>query len=364
MSTILKALRRLETEKSSAESDKPLREELTQSLPVVDGRTAPLVPMVALVLGLALGGGAIWLLQGNREQPLANVAAAPAAEPLAEFSGVAGVPPVAVAPAVAEPRVAVAPAVGEPRVAAARPSEAEIRPVVPAPARADARRPTAEAVEVVKRPVRQPRIRGLAAPEALAPAPNAPVVTARAEVQKSPEPPQPLRVAERSEPKPPAGRTPRAQSQRAPVAHNVAQAVTPLAPLRETPDETPESAMRDERAQEQPLDELPIAEFVPRAAPARESMPEVVTARTDPAPRVVAPPPAPPARDAPLFRVAKTFWHPISTRREALIGLGDATPKRLREGDAIEDFTVTEIQPAAVLFERDGERIRRELGAK
>ena len=64
MSTILKALRRLEEEKAAAEEPRPLREQIASAPRAVERprRRGWLGATAALVLGVAAGGGLIWWL--------------------------------------------------------------------------------------------------------------------------------------------------------------------------------------------------------------------------------------------------------------------------------------------------------------
>jgi methionyl-tRNA formyltransferase len=83
VSTILKALRRLEEEKASAETGRPLREQVAAAGPPprAGGGRQWLAAVAAVVLSALAGGGAIWwLFGGERSQEPISVAATPVAE--------------------------------------------------------------------------------------------------------------------------------------------------------------------------------------------------------------------------------------------------------------------------------------------
>ena len=66
MSTILKALRRLEEEKAANEEPRPLREQIARAPGALRSRrTGWIAAAIALVLGIGAGGGAIWWLFGG-----------------------------------------------------------------------------------------------------------------------------------------------------------------------------------------------------------------------------------------------------------------------------------------------------------
>ncbi|GEM_PF-1448655 len=68
--------------------------------------------------------------------------------------------------------------------------------------------------------------------------------------------------------------------------------------------------------------------------------------------------------DIPDVTVVRTAWHPSSDRRSAKVRL-EATDEvlTLREGDAIGALVVKEISPSAVLFETGGVELRRRVGS-
>ena len=61
--------------------------------------------------------------------------------------------------------------------------------------------------------------------------------------------------------------------------------------------------------------------------------------------------------------MAKTQWHPLADRRIAWVRVpGDSEPRRVVEGDVVDGLLISQIEPSGVVFERDGEKIRRPLG--
>ena len=61
--------------------------------------------------------------------------------------------------------------------------------------------------------------------------------------------------------------------------------------------------------------------------------------------------------------MTRTVWHPSAARRVASVQLKGASAVQLiSEGDEFGTLKVVEIQPAAVLFRRDGVEIKRRVG--
>jgi hypothetical protein len=61
--------------------------------------------------------------------------------------------------------------------------------------------------------------------------------------------------------------------------------------------------------------------------------------------------------------VERTQWHPLAGRRIAWLRVpGESEPHRVVEGDVVDGLLVSAIEPSGVVFERDGEKIRRALG--
>jgi len=171
MSTILKALRRLEREKS-AQEDRPLKDEVTAA-PAGSSRGGfPLLLLMigAGVMGLALGASLLWLWPRMSAAPQAAAPVAQAPQPLRRAPGV--VPPVPMGPAehaaaavaaAAPPAPAAQPAPAPP----AAPSEPEAPPAPVASAPPEPVTPAPPPVAVVARPA--PSRPTAPAPEAAAP---------------------------------------------------------------------------------------------------------------------------------------------------------------------------------------------------
>ena len=65
----------------------------------------------------------------------------------------------------------------------------------------------------------------------------------------------------------------------------------------------------------------------------------------------------------PEFVVTQTVWHPAASRRVAMIRLkGEPAARSYSQGDGLGSLELVEIQPAAVVFQRDGVRIKRSIG--
>jgi len=274
MSTILKALQRLEEEKA-ASAPRGLREELAAARPS-RSRARRWLPGVVLIACLALG--IVWW-----GWPRA------AAPPLPQS-------PVAQQSPAREPDP-----VRRPTPAAARVVEPEVAVVLEPPGLPERGMPEqafSSSVEVVARPVAKSRI-------------------------PLEEPAAPIRAAPRAEPDAPA------------------EGVAPVAPA---PVPTREAS-------------------APKPAPLPPAVASTSTP-LPPTPREPAPEPATDsvARLAPPLRVEKTLWHPHPQRREALVAVGDGVVTRIHEGELIAGVRVAEIQPSGVVFEREGERIRRRVG--
>jgi hypothetical protein len=98
--------------------------------------------------------------------------------------------------------------------------------------------------------------------------------------------------------------------------------------------------------------------------PKAEVAPPVQKPAAKPAAARPAPPkeePAPPPAIA--VSVEKTQWHPLADRRIAWLNVpGESAPHRVVEGDVVDGLMVSKIEPSGVVFDRNGEKIRRGLG--
>jgi hypothetical protein len=326
LSTILKALRRLEKEK--APKDRPLREQVATSGD--DGRGDEPAPRRWPILVGAIGAGvftglAVLFLLLYRGAPSEEVPGAMPAQP----AETAAAPPAPAAPArkgILRPIPRAQPP------AAARP---------PAPAEVE----VAEEVEVIDRGTVPPRIalESGTPPEADAAAPR----------------PGSVRPFQRSDPKALPGRHLLPEEQPVAVEAPEAEATAPPAPEIARPAPAPEMA-RPEPAPE-----------IARRAPApeierRTPAPEVANrAPAQPEPEVAKPaarPPAPPAPAFPALRVEGTTWHPTAERRVALVAVGDEGAQSVREGEQVGGAVVRRIEPSGVVFEHAGREVRRKVG--
>jgi hypothetical protein len=318
MSTILKALRRLEEEREADARD--LRDEVLAQ-PRVEARR----PRLPLLVGAGAAGalivvGGFWLLDGRGagdDARASHDAPSPAVARAAPSpaSDAAGVPTREIAVA-RELRAAPRPAPTPELRAAPRPAPAP----EPEPARVAPR-----SAEPTRAPVAPPR--------------REPAPRPAAEVASSPPPkpapdPAPARVA-------------------------AAPAPAPVAAVARVAAAAPEPAIVEPAALAAPS---PIPQPASVAAPPPEAAgPEPETRAV---PGIVGRPEV--ARRAPLPRmvVARTLWHPTPGRRLAYLRVeGRPGTVELREGDAVGDAVVQQIDPSAVVFLHRGVEIRRRIGA-
>lgn len=115
---------------------------------------------------------------------------------------------------------------------------------------------------------------------------------------------------------------------------------------------------------------VPAAKLAARpvAVPAAKPVAKPVTKSVAKPVAKLSPPKAPPMPKVervpiPEFVVTRTVWHPNAARRVASVQLKGASAVQLvSEGDEFGTLKVVEIQPAAVLFRRDGVEIKRRIG--
>jgi hypothetical protein len=307
MSTILKALRRLEQEKAG--KDRPLREQVTglgggsRDDPGASRRW----PILLGGIGAGVtAGAAVLLLALSASDPAPPPAAAVAALPGAEDA-----PPPSAAPL--ERRATLSP----PAVAPAAPAASVVAP--PAPLASDE-------VEVVDRGLPGPRID---------PAP----VELPAATQEGPVPGsvRPFQHAER-----------RAQ----PAARRLPQEEPAAAP--------PPSASADPSPVTEAAPPSPAPPPVRETAPPSPSLAAPARPEAASAPRRAAPSPPDPF---PALRVERTTWHPLAERRLAVVDVAGEGARELREGDPVAGATVATIEPSGVVFRFDGRDVRRKVGA-
>lgn len=317
MSTILKALRRLEEEKARGVTSRPLREDVASGPVERPRRRLPWLPLAAMLIGAGLGASAWWVWPYERGgAPVRDVAAE---APAAAVSPVTAPPaPLAVA---AAPVVVAEPTAPPPEPAfsdAPAGLEPELETLEPGGPPEDA---FASAVAVVERPKPTPRIE---------PVPEKPVAKPERVIADPPRlAAEPTAVtAKRTPPKPVA-----------------AQPSAPLAPPAAKPAPVAEPAP-------------PVAKTAPAAPATRQEPPEPAPARVA---TTSAPAAAASEADAAAVRVKRTQWHPDATRRSADVELAGKS-ENVREGDVVGEYVVTEIRPSGVVLTRDGRTIERGIG--
>jgi len=356
MSTIiLKALRRLEQEKSTR-SDRPLGEAVAgvASVPAPQAATSRRWPMFAgigigiIVVGVATFAAIQWG-RGSAESAPAEVAAIPA-EPETP-----AVPGRAASDRAKAKRVAASRRTSQarqsrpgPNVARELPPEAPIPDVVvversqPSPASPLGTRRTPANIASL----RSPGLTGQQQPggsSATPPSGEFPTIdlsrleelqAAAKSAGKSPESPESIEAA-RVAATPPAP-APKSQPTPAPVEVAVA---------RPAPEPIPTSAPK------------PEPEPKAKAEPEPKPEPPLSFARKSP-PRPSLPPP-------PKVYVSRTVWHPDPSRRTAYVEFeGRDEIVALREGESIGPLVVTEIAPTGVSFDNHGSELTRRVGAR
>jgi len=377
MSTILKALRRLEEDELGRQAATLEESVVTPAEEVrASRRNALLVGLVAggLMVVVALG---LFSLLGRVGSAPTETAALP--EPIA---GRAVAPPsVATRPEAPAPspvstrrEVAVAP-VAPPlpaereRMAASDPAPRgapiTVPPTVPLTATALAPSPApSRAPSPAPSPALQP-----APDRALATKPASGAGVEREVVRSAPPVPAPAPVARLAPPPlpPPARSAP-------PEPNAVGTARTAPYPLQQRESAVAEVPDADVVYQEI-LDDLPLGSPERRALEAPHALagpgaaPEsdVVPALSSP-----SPPPSRPATVGPVavvervpeppFAVVQTVWHPTPSRRVAVVELEDGSSKRLAEGESLGGFRFTTIGLASVELERGDVKIQKRVG--
>ena len=311
MSTILKALQRLEDEKS-ANSERSLDEQVVARHSPPDPERRGLKIGIVAIGGFAVAAAAL-LFWFTREDPEANVAMEsppPAAAPVAE---------------------------AEQKVAAEKPRRK--RSARPAPA-ARAKQDSSEVevspvVEVVKRldaPPADSAVTKRAAPKRATPRAEAGAErpTRRSRARK----PDPQVAREAAQPRP----APEQVANAKPPTPEIAGDTVPVKPALAPP--TPVEA----------------AAVVPKPAPTAASA-LIPAAIREPEQKIIK------RAEFPSLSVQKTIWHPDADRRVAVVKLADAEEVlRLKEGDAVGPLVVKAIKPGSVLFKHDGIEIVYNVG--
>ena len=321
MSTILKALRRLEDEKSRAVTSRPLREEIASApREMPRRRRLPWLPVAAMIVGAGLGASAWWVwpyerggdpVRDARAGGVAQSPSTPGPTPPADSPVTRRLPPGFQA--------------GATQIEGQLEHLADAGPDTVAPP-ADA---FSSNVEVVQRPTPTPRLeptpKGERAPDRVIPDPPGFAV----------EPPAAL--ARRS----------KAPAPRDAAPERVAAAAGAALPEMTT-------------AAPQPVEPTPQAEQKPRveatkpAAP-RETAPPRVAKTTAPAAISKS------SEAASDVHVTRTQWHPEPARRSADLDVAGKS-QSVHEGDVVDEYVVTEIRPSGVVLTHDGERVERAIG--
>ena len=321
MSTILKALRRLEEERT-AKAERALRDQVVgTSPPAPRNRRRLLLRTLGAGAGVAILGFALysWRARPSARPASGPVPAAwphPAASPQAALQAnpLASMPRPALgapAPQGAPPPPTVVPG-GETGVQgaspASRPSPAEVR----------------------------------AAAAALAPAPDVAVVQ---RPPPAPNPPLGSSEAPRAAAANPMGAAPGA----APPPQRIAPPPSPPEPAADAEDAVSSSVPMRLRDVDPSLHSpYGIRQETPRthAASAKASRPHAAGAA------------------APEIVVTRTVWHPSPERRVAMVrAAGDSQEREVHEGESVGALQVLQIEPSDVVFLRDGVEIRQRVGA-
>jgi hypothetical protein len=340
MSTILKALRRLEEEKSSGTARSLDEQVVAPRPPEVRSRRWPVVG-AAMIAGMGVGSLALYLW-------FEPAAAPPLELPAPEVSETARVEPEL-------PARAAAPSTEPARAAKAR-------PVPNRPARS-----VASTIEVVKRMGEEPS-------EAVES--TADVSVATAGPSANPGEPDPKNApgvdAELA-----AGTTAAAgatvETALAPAlaeAQTLADAPSPVSPA------LPGSTYAGKAPAVEP--KAAVVDTPPaRPAPEPNAPTQLVSRQTEPETGAAPPPRASPTPEVsqqpdrktivraqlPELTVASTTWHPDARRRFAVVNLTDSNEElRLREGDAVGPLVVEMIEPGGVFFIHDGIAVRYNVG--
>jgi len=308
VSTILKALQRLEDEKNS-NVERSLDEQIVARRPPSDSNRRGL-RLVAVAIGGFAAVAAAFFFWTARESPDAEVTK--------------------------ESRPPEAAPVAAQEVAAEKPRR---RPSARTPPAAPAQQPSSAAkiasvVEIIEHLDAQPVD---ADAPAAAPKRAAPAARAGAE-----------RPARRTSAREPDSQVARAAERPRPARKEIANAEPPVTQILEN-----SVPAKTAPAPPAPVEIAAVApKSVPTAAPA--SLPAPIQ---EPEKKVVQ------RAKLPTLSVEKTIWHPDADRRVAIVKLIDAEEiLRLKEGDAVGPLVIEVIKPGSVLFNHDGIEIRYNVG--
>lgn len=178
--------------------------------------------------------------------------------------------------------------------------------------------------------------------------------------------PEPVRVAiVESRAAVNAARAFEAVDQERPIAVPVARPTAPSPAPRRVANRIPEKSSELVASRPWPTAGETAPSVVASAEPSRRPAAEAVAGRPTAA-KPIKPPPAVvrlTRPDFPAINIVRTAWHPQADRRSARIRFeGSDETLTLREGDAVGALVIKEITPSSVLFETGGIEIRRRIG--
>ncbi len=402
MSTILKALRRLEEERG-ADGERPLREAVTSS----PGRAHSSRGLfgwglgAALVVAFSAAALVFWSVRGEVSSQQATVPEAGIPAPAAE-AGVpvqergipaavaeAGVPPAALTRRAAprgtdrRPKPVETATGGElPAAAYASPVERVDRPLAePRIAESAEQPPETEGVTAAVGNARRAAVNELSGshkfPSAI---PGTAAVTALpasrsgAVASSEPDPWEQTAAASARPPVPgPALEVVPAADSALPtpkVAKSVAAPLAQAAPVVKAVEAQPSAAPV---AQAKPAPVVKAVEAQPSAAPLAQAAPVVKAVEAKPSAAPVAKPKLAPvakaAKPKPVgkaqlegVRVAQTTWHPSAARRTAVVTLASGDEREVHEGDEVGGLVISKIEPSGVVFRDGSAEVRRRIG--
>ncbi len=421
MSTILKALRRLEEERG-ADGERPLREAVTSS----PGRAHSSRGLfgwglgAALVVAFSAAALVFWSVRGEVSSQQATVPEAGIPAPAAE-AGVpvqergipaavaeAGVPPAALTRRAAprgtdrRPKPVETATGGElPAAAYASPVERVDRPLAePRIAESAEQPPETEGVTAAVGNARRAAVNELSGshkfPSAI---PGTAAVTALpasrsgAVASSEPDPWEQTAAASARPPVPgPALEVVPAADSALPtpkVAKSVAAPLAQAAPVVKAVEAQPSAAPVAQakpapvvKAVEAQPSAAPLAqaapvvkavEAQPSAAPLAQAAPVVKAVEAQPSAAPVAKPKLAPvakaAKPKPVgkaqlegVRVAQTTWHPSAARRTAVVTLASGDEREVHEGDEVGGLVISKIEPSGVVFRDGSAEVRRRIG--
>ncbi len=150
-----------------------------------------------------------------------------------------------------------------------------------------------------------------------------------------------------------------------PAIAEAAATPTPIVEKREvpTPSSAQEQATSPAAAPVPPATATSTAAKQVAAAPAAEK-PKSTAPTAKPAPSKSSTLPAVAAAAGPNLLVERTIWHPLPEKRTAFLALEGGSTIRVVEGEELGDYTVDKIGPSTVTFLRDGQSYIRRIGVR